>query len=394
MPRHPKLSAPGAAMPASIFARLVERLAGSLGVVGPFHLGDTPVAPPPAARLDALDFSAMPAAALYSYGKPAGDADLIEALLGKLEHKNGIRASAAGVQVTCGATHAFSCAAQALFDPGDEVLLLAPFWPLFRGHAVGVGARPIEVPFSQRLIADSGVDVRELIKPFITPRTVAIYFITPNNPDGFVLERRHLEGIADLAIRHDLWVIADEVYEDYAFDGRKHVSIVTLPGMADRTLSVYSFSKSYAMAGLRVGYAVGPEPVMATIRKFANHSIYNVPRALQRAAQVALATGDAFLTRTRETYQAARDLTLERLRVPAATPQGGSYVFVDFSKLLPPGEATCLPVLEKLASEGILLAPGEAFGKEWARSARLCYTAVSRSRLEAGLSRMAAVLSG
>jgi aspartate/methionine/tyrosine aminotransferase len=392
MPRHPNLSGPAAAMPASIFARLVERLAGYPGEIVPFHIGDTHVEPPPAARLENLDFAGMSTSKLYAYGPPAGDPELIEAVLGKLAAKNGLRASAAGVQITSGATHAFSCAARALLDPGDEVLLLTPCWPLLRGHVIAAGGTPVDVPFSQELLARPGADVRELVAPYIGPRTVGIYFITPNNPDGLVLSAGQLGGLAELAIRHDLWVLADEVYEDYVFDGLVHRSIATLPGMADRTLTFFSFSKSYAMAGLRVGYVVGPEPVIGAIRKLANHSVYNVPRALQRAAHVAMATGEAFLARTRATYQTARDLTLERVGLPTAVPQGGSYVFVDLTAYVPRGETTALPVLERLAAEGILLAPGDAFSSRHATWARLCYTAVPLGRLEAGLERLGKAL--
>jgi aspartate/methionine/tyrosine aminotransferase len=115
--------------------------------------------------------------------------------------------------------------------------------------------------------------------------------------------------------------------------------------------------------------------------------VYNVPRSLQRSAQVALATGDAFLARTKETYQAARDTTLEVLRVPTAAPHGGSYVFLDLAPFAG-GAASALPVLERLAAEGILMAPGEAFSRAHATWARLCYTAVPLARLRAGLERV------
>ncbi len=381
-------------MPSSIFARLMERVAGFRGEVVPFHLGDTHVEPPAASRLENIAWEEAPCARWYAYGPPPGDPELLEAVAAKLAARNGIRTSVAGLQITAGATHAFSCVAQTLFDHGDEVLLLTPCWPLFRGHCLSVGARPVEVPFTQRLYADPAADVRALIEPYVTPRTVAIYFISPNNPDGFVYSRAQLAAIADLAMGHDLWVLADEVYEDYLFDGRAHVSMATLPGMAERTLSVYSFSKAYAQAGLRVGYVHGPEPVVAAIRKLANHGVFNVPRALQRAALNALATGDSFLARTRDAYQEARDLTVAMLRVPTAVPHGGSYVFVDLAALVPPGSPDALPVLEQLAAQGILLAPGEAFGGAYARSARLCYTAVPRDRLQAGLERLAQVLHG
>src|SRR5262249_44343123 len=151
--------------------------------------------PPAEARLHALAWDEASAGRLYNYATPAGDAALLDALVEKLRVKNGIRAVPANLQVTAGATHAFACAARALLDHGDEVLLLAPYWPLFRGHVLSCGARPIEVPFSSRLLADRGQDPRALLEPYVTPRTVAIYLITPNNPDGLVLGERELEAI-------------------------------------------------------------------------------------------------------------------------------------------------------------------------------------------------------
>jgi len=186
--------------------------------------------------------------------------------------------------------------------------------------------------------------------------------------------------------------LADEVYEDYAFDGRAHVSIATLPGMAERTLSVFSFSKSYAQAGIRVGYVAGPATAMHAIRKLANHTVYNVPRAMQRAALVALQTGASFLVDARAEYTLARDLAQRKLTVSHYAPEGGSFVFLDLSAWLAPNE-DAMTVLEALAAEGILLAPGSAFGADYACWARLCFTAVPRQALSSGLERLSAALA-
>jgi len=392
MPRHPDISAPAAAIPSSIFARLVDRLASFSGEVVPFHLGDTHLLPPERARLEGMSWDESFACELTAYAPPAGDTALLEALVEKLAQKNGIVVEPSQLQVTCGATHAFACAARVVLNAGDEVLVLAPYWPLFRGHALAVGARIVEVPFTTRLYAEPGLDVIGLLEAHITPQTTALYFISPNNPDGKVLSRRELEAIATVALRHELWVLADEVYEDYAFDGRAHVSIATLPGMAERTLSVFSFSKSYAQAGIRVGYVAGPATAMHAIRKLANHTVYNVPRAMQRAALVALQTGASFLVDARAEYTLARDLAQRKLTVSHYAPEGGSFVFLDLSAWLAPNE-DAMTVLEALAAEGILLAPGSAFGADYACWARLCFTAVPRQALSSGLERLSAALA-
>ncbi len=386
MPRHPEVSTAAGSLPPSIFARLAARLAEHRGEMYPFHLGDTHLLPPEAARLEGLEWT-QATGSLYRYASPAGDPQLLEALATKLRTRNGLGTGPSSIQVTAGATHAFSCSLRLVLDPHDEVLLLAPYWPLVRGQILAVGGRPVEVPFSSRLYDDPGMDVVAHVREYVTPRTAAIYLTNPNNPDGKVLDARVLEGVAEVARAADRWVLSDEVYEEYTFDGRPHVSIGALPGMADRTLTVFSFSKSYGQAGLRVGYVVGPEAQVAALRRLSNHSIYNVPVAMQRAALVALLEGGPFLASAREIYRAARDRTVEqvlRAGVEAHVPEGGSYVFVDFRRLV--GEdGDSLPVLERLASGGILLAPGDAFGRKYARFARLCYTAMEPERLEAGL---------
>src|SRR5439155_322259 len=128
-------------------------------------------------------------------------------------------------------------------DPGDELILLTPHWPLIRGMALGLGVVPIEVPYRDR----------DALARAITPRTAAIYYATPNNPDGAMLDVTEVAAIAELADAHDLWLLADEVYEHYTYDAA-HAGFVA----RDRTVAVYSFAKSYAQAGLRGGYAVVP----------------------------------------------------------------------------------------------------------------------------------------
>ncbi len=383
MPRHPDISSAAAAMPSSIFARLVDRLAGHRGEVFPFHLGDTHLPPPDGARL-------VDERESYPYHPPAGDPGLIDALAAKLERHNGLAATAANVQITCGATNALAAAMRTVADPGDEVILLAPFWPLIRGQVIAVGARPVEVPLSSRLYDDPSLDVRAVVREHVTPRTAAIYVTTPNNPDGKVLPAAALRAIAEVAREANLWLLSDEVYEHYLYEGT-HLSIGTI--YPERTLTAFSFSKSYAQAGLRVGYLHGPAPAIAAVKKLVNHAIYSVPRATQRAALAALAAGAPYLDATRAEMRAARDeahAALARLGIAPHRPEGGSYVFVDLGGHC---RENALEVLEKLAGAGILLAPGDAFGRAYARWARFCYTAVSRGRLAAGLARMEEVLT-
>lgn len=394
VPRYPTLSAPAEALPSSLFARLYERAERCSGPIIPFHIGDTHLAPPPPARLGNLGFTGDPDPEMYAYSKPAGDVALVDALVAKLRAKNGLAwVGRDNVQITNGATHALSCATRAVLDPGDEVLLLAPYWPLVRGICASLGARPVECTFSYRLATEPDVDIEALLDERIARQTAAIYVSTPNNPDGAVLSRAQLEAVARVAQRHDLWVLSDEAYEEYVYDGREHVSIAALPGMAERTLTAYTFSKTYAQAGLRIGYLVGPAGAIDAARKMANHSVYSVARAMQRAALRALEHGQSFIDEARQRYQAARDRALARIEAPCLRPQGCTYLFLDLREWVDPEDETAYALLERFAEQGVLLAPGGAFGAEFAKWARLCFTAVDAAQLDEGIDRINAVLA-
>jgi aspartate/methionine/tyrosine aminotransferase len=387
MAKFPSLSSPAGALRESIFSRLQGRLAqhGDDGV--PLHLGDTCLPPPPAARRPLV-----PEAREFRYGAPAGEAPLIAALVDKLQRQGFSWATPSSVKVTAGATAALAAAARALLDPGDEIICPTPHWPLIRGIVTNAGAVAVEAPLSQTLYADARADAAAIVEPYITPRTAALYVTTPNNPDGKQLARRHVEQLAELARRHDLWVLADEVYEDLAW-AEPHLSIASSPGMAERTLTVFSLSKTYAIAGHRLGYVVGAAAPMHALRKIANHTVYNVPSLLQRAA-LALVTqpsSRAWLDETRALYLALRDEASHLLPAPHFVPDGATYLFADLSRWAPTGDLW--PLVEKLLDAGVSIAPGEQFGATFARHARICFTAVPVERLRVGLARLASVLS-
>jgi aspartate/methionine/tyrosine aminotransferase len=399
--KHPSLSTAADALPLSIFQRLYERLARFPGgEVVPLHIGDTCLAPPVPARLGNLGFGSDGQVDLYRYAPPAGDGALVEALVAKLRAENRLAFAAAdSVQITCGATHALSTSLRAILDPGDEILLLSPYWPLIRGIALSVSARPVDLPFSQRLLREPGLDPEALIEERVGPRTRALYMCNPNNPDGKVYSEAELAAIARVAERHGLWVLSDEAYEHFVYDGRRHVSIASLPGMAARTLTVFTFSKSFAQAGLRVGYVCGPVDAVAAVRKMVNHTVYGVPRAMQAAALAALTGGRGFLDEARQRYQAARDLALSKVAAPCVAPQGGTYLFLDLGEWIGEGDSCALisldgpSVLERLAEAGVLLAPGSSFGEGCGRWARLCFSAVPEPLLVEGIERMNRVLA-
>jgi aspartate/methionine/tyrosine aminotransferase len=380
-------------MPESLFASLYRRLEQFEGRVIPFHIGDTHLAPPEAARLGNQRYPCDAAPELYRYAPPPGGTEFVDAILAKVIERNHMRhATALNIQITGGATHALSCAVQSIMSPGDTILVLSPFWPLIRGISIANGLHAVEVPFSHVLLRNPESDIEQLIESYVDSRSAAIYMCTPNNPDGKVYTEAELESIARVARRHNLWVISDEVYENFVFDGRTHHSIANVEGMAERTITVFSFSKSYGLAGLRVGYLVGPAEAVVAVRKMCNHTIYSIPRALQQCALGALTHGDEFIAAARDKYTRARDLAFEKVIAPCARPQGSTYLFLDLSKYCRRGEDSCLGVLERLAEAGLLLAPGGGFGHLYARWARLCYTTVDMPELEEGIERLNSVL--
>jgi aspartate/methionine/tyrosine aminotransferase len=389
----PALSRTASEIRSSIFADLQPRIdafARRGGQLIELHIGDTHLAPPDGARFAVSGDGAFDAA-LYRYGAVAGLDALREAFAERLlasGHGPAAVDPAKHVLVGSGATHAIFCAARAVLDPGDEVLVAAPYWPLTVGVLRAAGADPVEVPLTSRLYADPTLDAGTIFAAAVTPRTRAIYVTTPNNPDGKVLSAAHLAGIARVANERNLWVISDEVYADYVYDGA-HASIARLDGMAGRTLSVYSLSKSHALAGARVGFAVAPEQVVRVARRVSTHTVFNVPVAAQRVALAALRSPGTWLDEARREYGAARGEALRALAGSGArtfAPEGGSYAFVDFAPVL--GGRPLALLLERAIDKGVLLAPGDGFGDGFSSWARLCFTSVPRPRLLEGIARL------
>ncbi len=385
----PTLSSVAATLRRSVFADLAPRIDARRSAGGdlvPLHIGDTYLAPPEGARFEERTPGEP---ALFGYGDVRGTMELRNAIASRLA-----RLGRAGAPIDpvselllgAGATHALFCAARSIFEPGDDVLLASPYWPLAHGVLVAAGARPVEVPLTP------GADPGARFEAAITPRTRGIYLITPNNPDGRVLSYDALASIARVAEARDLWVIADEVYADYVYDG-EHVSFASLSGMRDRTVTAYSFSKSHALAGARVGYVVAPAHVIDVAQRVATHTIFNVPVVSQRVAVAAIAAEHPWVERARGVYRAARDAAVDALRgapVSFTVPSGASYLFLDFRPLL--GDRPLVALLERAIDRGVLLAPGEASGAGCEGWARLCFTSVPEARVRDGISKLRAAM--
>ena len=377
MPRHPRASSTVTGMAGGVFSRLAHRIA-ALGDAGeevyPLHVGDTWRAPAAGARMEDLREAEHPG--LHRYTRPMGHPVLVAAL----SERRGVAPER--ILVTAGATGGLAAAAGALLDPGDEVLVLAPFWPLIPGIVCAARGVPVEVPFYDR-----AGSVDERLAPHVTGRTAAIYLNTPSNPAGTVLDAGTLRAIAAFARAHDLWIWSDEVYEDYAY-AAPHVPMA--PFAPERTLTACSFSKAYGMAGNRCGFVVGPDDpaVMGELRKVSIHSFYAASTASQLAAARVLEVGGGWLAASRAAHAEAGGAAARRLGVPP--PQGGTFLFLDVSEHL--DERGEHGFLVRCIERNLVLAPGSSCGAAYAGHVRLCFTSAEPAVVARGVDVLAQLL--
>jgi aspartate/methionine/tyrosine aminotransferase len=311
------------------------------------------------------------------YPDARGSLPLRTSLVEKLEHENGIRCEPDDVVITLGGTHALFLAFQGLLGPGDEVLALSPHWMAIpKLVALSHGARLRTVPAYLELhegtLAPAAFAAR--LREAIGPATRGIYLNTPNNPTGAVLTREQLEALAAVAIERDLWVVSDEAYEHLVFDDARHVSIASLPGMLERTISVFTLSKSYAMTGWRVGYVASPpplRPVLGPLLSF--YTTHGVFPAVQSAARAAVTGPQDAVQTMRRAYQERRDLLIEGLRgqtaVRVPSPRGAFYVFADVS--VARAGRDIWELVHEWLGLGVAVLPGTAFGSEYRDWVRL-----------------------
>lgn len=263
------------------------------------------------------------------YAEIAGREKLRSAIINRFNQKAGMSFSPTNVVVVPGTQNALFAAASCLVEAGDEVLAFEPMYVTYEATIRAGGATLTKLPMTP----ESGFRPDpQLVAAAIGPNTKAIALTTPSNPTGVVATRDELDGIAALAIEHDLWVIADEVYAELVFESR-HISIASLPGMAERTATVASLSKSHAMTGWRCGWIIGPTELCEHARRLNMPMLYGLPGFIQEAALVALAHSDAMTLEMRETYRLRRDLVAKGLadatNLPILVPDAGMYVMAD-----------------------------------------------------------------
>lgn len=318
------------------------------------------------------------------YVQTTGIPRLLELLAKKLRDVNGIPiGSADDVMVTTGGIHALYVIFQALVEPGDEVIIPDPEWPPSAGNITAAHGVPVPCPLHERL--GWRYDIEEL-EAKITPKTRAIYINSPQNPTGGVLTRQDLEAIAALCRSRDLWLVSDEAYEDVVFDDATHVSPASLPGMYERTLSMFTFSKSYAMTGLRLGYVAAQDArLRERMKKVLFYTASNVSSVVQHGGVGALEGSQECIGAFREELQARRDLFYAGIREHAAgvlsgaPPKGAFYAFLRIdpawrTEQMSPSGSQSWSLAEYLIARGrIGCVPGADFGKAGEGYIRFCF---------------------
>ena len=321
------------------------------------------------------------------YAPSSGIAPLLEALQAKLLRKNRLTVSTDQLIVTSGGAHGLFCAFQASVNPGDDVMFFAPYWTPIKDQVSFSGGTPVRVPWDEVRGRDG---LREVLEARRTPKTRVIYVNTPANPTGDVLTPGQLREIAEFAIAHDLTVIADEAYEDLLYDG-EHVSIASLPGMLERTITVYTFSKSFSMTGWRIGYVVADKRFMEFIRKLVLNSVNGVSTPTQYAAVAAITHDPHWFDALREQYRSRRDLLVGAFNAAGfrcLTPPGAFYTFPDVSERLGGDSWKAMETL--LERTSIASVPGVVFGPEGEGHLRMSFSTAVET-LEAAAEALRAV---
>jgi aminotransferase len=288
-----------------------------------------------------------------------GSPRLRKALVAKYRERYGMEVEGdREITVTCGATEAMAAIMLAIIDPGDEVIILQPFYENYGPDAILCGAHPVFLPLEPpqfRLDADR-------LASLVTDRTRAIVVNTPNNPTGRVFDRSELEAIADLCLEHDLIAITDEIYEHIIYEG-EHIPIATLAGMRDRTITVSGLSKTFSITGWRIGTIIAPPDLTAAIRKVHDFLTVGAPAPLQDACAAGLESlGRAYYTGMVRDYRARREVLYSAL-VDAGfrceKPQGAYYILADFSGLS--DEPDDVFARSMAVNPGVLPVPGSSF---------------------------------
>lgn len=367
-------------------------LLGSLGrqtsvpLPGLINLGSgTPDFVPPPPVFDAMQQALSEGRVQYTAW--TGIPELRAAIADKLQSENNINVDPdTEIIVTSGAQEALMVTLMTLLDPGDNVLTPSPHYDEYTRDAAILGGTLIPVP--TRIDSNFTIDVADL-EAAITPQTKGLVIVTPNNPTGTVLPESTLTAIADLAIRRDLIVVSDEIYEYYVFDGHRHVSLASLPGMRERTITINSFSKSFGMTGLRLGYIAAPAALVEAMLPFHHAMMICANVVTQYGGLAVLSQPRDWFQDILSEYDRRRRLwleTLDAVGLPYSEPQGAYYVFID---IRPTGLTSAQFVQRARDDARLVFQPGTIGGGAGEGFIRGALTTAS-PKFEEGLERFAA----
>lgn len=318
-----------------------------------------------------------------SYTAWAGLPELKDAVAKKMKRQNGLDVDPdTEVLITTGAQEALVATLMTILDPGDEVLITDPHYGVYTRVAKMIGATMVAVPAA----AENGFSPTiEAMAAAITPQTRAMILVSPSNPTGAVFPRDVLQGLVDLAIEHDLVIVSDEIYEDYVFDGLSHITVATLPGARERTISIYSLSKGFALTGIRIGYIVAPPGLIQALMPFHHAMTICAPITAQYGAIAALEHDRGWFAPILADYDSRRGVWMEQLDamgLPFVRPQGAYYVFFDAR---PTGLDAATFVRRAGEEAGVTLGTGGGgAGEGWIRGSLMCRP----PQLQDGLARL------
>lgn len=305
------------------------------------------------------------------YTSNFGTNELREAIAEKLQRENDVDYDPSEILVTVGLSEAVFHVLCTILDEGDEILIPDPVWMNYLNVPRFFGA----VPVSYRLTEENGFQVdMEEIRRKVTAKTKALVIVTPNNPTGGVLSEQTLRGIADIAKDNDIWVISDEIYERLIYDGEKHISIASLPGMKERTFTMNGFSKAFSMTGWRIGYVAAPKEILVTVNRIHEYNTICAPSFVQKASVIALQNETTEVKDMVKEYQRRRDYAVKAINaidgLSCVTPKGAFYIFINI-KQLPMTSAEFAEFL--LTTAKIACVPGEVFGAGGEGYLRMCF---------------------
>ncbi|RMH73670.1 MAG: pyridoxal phosphate-dependent aminotransferase [Gemmatimonadetes bacterium] len=389
MPKFPHVSRHLAQMVGSVFEKFRASMQAQGENLVRFHLGDTylPVAYPlPLQKQFEQHYPK-----LNRYCDTFGIAPLREVLAEKLRTDNHLPVEPSHLLLTAGATNALSCAVTTLLEPGEDLMVLTPAWPLFFGIAKVNRVNVVEAPLYLRLYDEPDLDIETYLEAYLTPQTSLMYLNSPNNPTGKVLAEDQLRQVARFAQKHNLWLISDEAYDGLTFGDIPHISIGSFEGMFEQTISVYTFSKSFMFAGLRLGYAVADSPVIRELNKVLVHQLYSPSTLAQQMMIEPVRTRHQWLPRVRETYQNYRDQFVDQLNVTVHVPQAGYFLFFSVADYLHGQESW--QFVNRCIQNGVAAAPGHDFGADFSDYIRVCFTAETPERMAQGVARLNQLLA-